>query len=126
MPRRYDAVLFMGPSGAGKGTLLTHLLQTFPDKFCLSVSHTTRKPRPHETDGVDYYFVTDDVMNTMVANDEFLEHAHVHTSQYGTSRGEIKRINAEGAAGGTDAQGRSRSSTSTSRASARSAGRSTR
>ena len=54
----YKPVVFVGPSGAGKGTLITALMKKFPDKFAFSVSATTRQPREGEIDGVHYNFVT--------------------------------------------------------------------
>lgn len=55
-------LLFCGPSGSGKSTLLKRLLEDFPDKFGFSVSHTTRKPRPGEENGVHYHFTNMDDM----------------------------------------------------------------
>lgn len=55
-------LLFCGPSGSGKSTLLKRLLEDFPDRFGFSVSHTTRKPRPGEEDGVHYHFTNVDDM----------------------------------------------------------------
>lgn len=75
-----------GPSGAGKSSLINKLREEFPDDFGFSVSHTTRKPRPGERDGVDYHFIDVDEMKAAIARGgEFIETAVVHTNMYGTS-----------------------------------------
>ena len=73
------------PSGAGKTSLVKALLERISD-VVVSVSHTTREPRPGEQDGVDYHFVSKPDFETMVAAGEFLEHARVFDNFYGTSR----------------------------------------
>ncbi len=73
------------PSGAGKTTLVRLLLQAEPSVH-LSVSYTTRAPRPGEVDGRDYRFVTRQEFEAMVGRGEFLEWAEVHGNHYGTSR----------------------------------------
>jgi guanylate kinase len=75
----------VAPSGAGKTSLLARLLKEEPN-IRLSVSYTTRAPRPGEADGREYHFVDRATFERMVANNEFLEHAHVHGNLYGTSR----------------------------------------
>lgn len=72
-------------SGAGKTSLIKALLTKNPD-IKLSISHTTRAPRPSEQNGVDYYFVNDAEFTAMMARAEFLESAHVHNARYGTSQ----------------------------------------
>lgn len=67
-----------GPSGAGKSTLIHMLQRDFPDAMGFSVSHTTRRPRPGEVDGVDYHFVERRDMERSIARGEFIEHALVH------------------------------------------------
>ena len=89
-----DGTLFIvsGPSGAGKTTLIDRVrtaLQPLNIELYFSVSHTTRKPRSGETQGVSYHFVSDEVFRAMVAAGEFLEHAHVHAHEYGTSKLEV-------------------------------------
>ena len=64
----------VGPSGAGKGTLINFMTSKFPDKFGFSVSYTTRQPRQGEVDGVHYNFVTMDKFKEMIAKNEFIEH----------------------------------------------------
>lgn len=77
--------IISAPSGAGKTSLVKALLKATPD-ITVSVSHTTRKPRPGETDGVEYHFVDVDTFRLMVADGAFLEHAQVFDNFYGTSR----------------------------------------
>mgnify|MGYP001549690393 FL=1 len=81
-----DGILFIvsAPSGAGKTSLLKALVES-TDRICVSVSHTTRAPRPGETDGQHYHFVDTATFERMVAAGEFVEHARVFDNQYGTS-----------------------------------------
>jgi guanylate kinase len=81
--------IISAPSGAGKTTLVQALL-TKLDDVVVSVSHTTRAMRTGEVEGVDYHFVSHDVFETMVKQDEFLEHAEVFGNHYGTSRQHIQ------------------------------------
>jgi guanylate kinase len=75
-----------GPTAVGKGTVVRHILEHHPE-IKLSISATTRKPRPGEIDGVHYFFVSETRFDDMVANNELLEHAVVHkTHRYGTPR----------------------------------------
>ncbi len=76
------------PSGAGKTSLVKALLKADP-AIRLSVSYTTRTPRPGESDGRDYHFVDRERFQHMLADGEFLEHAEVYGNFYGTSRGSI-------------------------------------
>lgn len=76
------------PSGAGKTSLVNALVERDAD-VVLSVSHTTRAPRPGERDGVHYHFVGDDDFEAMVREGEFLEHADVFGKRYGTGRGQV-------------------------------------
>lgn len=73
------------PSGAGKTTLCERLLKSLPD-LRMSISHTTRKPRDGEKQGVDYYFVDRKTFETMISNEEFIEWAEVYGNLYGTSK----------------------------------------
>ena len=81
-----DGILFIvsAPSGAGKTSLLKALVES-TDRICVSVSHTTRAPRPGETDGQHYHFVDTATFERMVAAGEFVEHARVFDNHYGTS-----------------------------------------
>jgi guanylate kinase len=83
--RKGMLLVISGPSGAGKGTLYTRLLNEDPS-MTFSVSYATRSPRPGEIDGNDYYFVDEDKFQQMVAADGFLEYASVHGHHYGTPR----------------------------------------
>ncbi len=74
------------PSGAGKSSLVKALLETAGEHVALSVSHTTRAPRPGEIDGREYHFTTPEDFQARVAAGEFLEHAQVFDNFYGTAR----------------------------------------
>lgn len=74
-----------GPSGVGKSTVVAHLRKAHPEVW-LSVSATTRKPRPGETHGVQYFFVDDEEFDKLVANGELLEWAEFSGNRYGTPR----------------------------------------
>ena len=77
-------VILSSPSGAGKTTLVKLLSEK--NNFNISVSHTTRKPRPNEINGKDYFFVSDKEFKRLIKNQEFLEYAKVFDNYYGTSR----------------------------------------
>jgi guanylate kinase len=83
------------PSGAGKTSLVRSLLATRPN-LVASVSHTTRKPRPQEVEGRDYYFVTPARFRQLVDEGAFLEHATVFGNDYGTGRAQIEEKLAAG------------------------------
>ncbi|KAJ9184766.1 hypothetical protein P3X46_004459 [Hevea brasiliensis] len=78
-------VVISGPSGVGKGTLISMLMKEFPSMFGFSVSHTTRAPRGMEKDGVHYHFTERSVMEKEIEDGKFLEFASVHGNLYGTS-----------------------------------------
>ncbi|MBS1128376.1 MAG: gmk [Nitrospirae bacterium] len=82
-----DGILFVvsAPSGAGKTTLCKGITESL-ENLTHSISYTTRKPRPGETDGRDYYFVTADRFRDMVQAGDFAEYAEVHANLYGTSK----------------------------------------
>lgn len=82
--------IISSPSGAGKTTLCTRLLAELSN-ITFSISHTTRPPRPGEEDGKDYHFVDTATFEKMVADNQFIEWAHVHGNRYGTARSEIER-----------------------------------
>jgi guanylate kinase len=84
-----------GPSGVGKGTLIRGLRERLPE-LELSVSATTRPPRPGEQDGVDYHFLAADQFERLVAGGEFVEHAEYSGNRYGTLRSELDRRLADG------------------------------
>jgi guanylate kinase len=83
------------PSGGGKTSLVNALLQR-DDRVALSVSHTTRAPRPGEQDGVHYYFVDDPTFEALAEQGAFLEHARVFDHRYGTGRAAVDRQLAQG------------------------------
>ena len=78
--------IISAPSGAGKSSLLRALLETMGGDLAVSVSHTTRSPRPGEVDGADYHFVEGVIFEAMVSQGDFMEHAQVFDNHYGTSR----------------------------------------
>ena len=86
MPNENDGVMVIlsSPSGAGKTTLVNLLSKQ--DNFEISISHTTRQPRPNETPNKDYYFVNDDEFKRLIKNEEFIEYAKVFKNYYGTTR----------------------------------------
>lgn len=93
-PLKRKGIIFVlsGPSGTGKSTIC-HSLRQSAD-FSFIVSHTTREPRPEETDGEDYTFVSDSEFVRCIDTNFFLEHAHVHGLRYGTPKQDvIDRIN---------------------------------
>ena len=85
--KQRDGILFVisAPSGAGKTTLCKGITDSL-ENLTHSISYTTRKPRPGEIDGRDYYFVTEERFRAMVQAGDFAEHAEVHTHLYGTSK----------------------------------------
>jgi guanylate kinase len=85
-----DVLVITGPSGVGKGTLIRLLLDRFPE-MKLSVSATTRAPRPGERDGVDYHFLSQAEFQEKIDDDEFLEWAEYAGNRYGTLRSELER-----------------------------------
>ena len=86
-PRLY---VVSAPSGGGKTSLVNALLEA-DEQVRLSVSHTTRAPRPGEKDGVHYHFVSEDEFLAVVENDAFLEHAEVFGHRYGTGKEAVER-----------------------------------
>ena len=88
--------MITGPSGVGKGTLIRGLLERVPE-LELSVSATTRAPRPGEEDGVDYHFLTSERFESRVNAGDFVEHANYSGNRYGTLRSELERRLAAGA-----------------------------
>jgi len=86
MPSYNDGVMIVlsSPSGAGKTTLVKMLSEL--DNFEISISHTTRQPRPNETPNKDYFFVNEDEFKRLIKNEEFLEYAKVFNNFYGTTR----------------------------------------
>ena len=92
---RVPVFVITGPSGVGKGTLIRTLRERLPE-LELSVSATTRDPRPGEEPGVDYHFLTDAEFEDRVNRGEFVEHARYSGRRYGTLREELERRGAGG------------------------------
>ncbi|KAI1767075.1 guanylate kinase [Hypoxylon sp. FL1150] len=96
LPQDRRPVVISGPSGVGKGTLFKKLFDAHKDCFALSVSHTTRQPRAGEAHGVDYYYVSPDEFESLIAADGFVEHAKFGSNRYGTSKQTIADQTAKG------------------------------
>ena len=89
-------IIFSAPSGAGKSTVVNHLLGLYPE-LEFSISATSRAPRGQEKHGVEYYFYTSDEFRSMIAEDKFVEYEEVYAgSFYGTLKSEVERIWAKG------------------------------
>lgn len=89
-------IIFSAPSGAGKSTVVNHLLGLYPE-LEFSISATSRAPRGQEQHGVEYYFYSSDEFRSMIAEDKFVEYEEVYSgSFYGTLRSEVERIWAKG------------------------------
>ncbi|WP_102374613.1 guanylate kinase [Raoultibacter massiliensis] len=93
--RHGNLFVISGPSGAGKGTLVARLLDAVDDAW-VSVSVTTRSPRPGEIDGIHYFFASDEEFDRLVAEDGLLEWANVHGCRYGTPRKTVEEHIANG------------------------------
>ncbi len=88
-------IVISGPSGVGKGTVVKRLLAEMPDLY-ISISVTTRQPRPGEIPGKDYIFIDDKYFEEMVVNNQLLEWAYVHGHYYGTPKKQVFEKLAEG------------------------------
>jgi len=89
-------IIFSAPSGAGKTTIVRHLL-SMGKNFAFSVSATSRKPRGKEVNGVDYFFITVEEFRAKISNDEFLEWQEVYPDNfYGSLKSEVEKILANG------------------------------
>lgn len=89
----YDMVVFTAPSGAGKTTIVKHLLARYPDQLSFSISATTRPKREKEEPGKDYYFLTKEEFKQKVTEGDFIEYEEVYEDRYyGTLKSEVERI----------------------------------
>ncbi len=84
-------VILSSPSGAGKTTISKKIQQKYQN-FKISVSHTTRKPRPNEVEGIDYYFINENDFKNKIKNDEFYEYAKIFGNYYGTSKESVLNL----------------------------------
>ena len=84
-------LILSSPSGAGKTTLTKKIQQKYQN-FKISVSHTTRKPRSNEVDGVDYFFINHEEFKKKISNNEFYEYAKIFDNFYGTSRDSVNEL----------------------------------
>jgi len=93
MAKERKGMMFIlsSPSGAGK-TTLTKKLAKNNSEFIISISHTTRKPRPHEINGTDYHFVSEEEFNSLVKKNSFFEHANIFDNRYGTLKKPILEL----------------------------------
>ena len=95
MSKRGKLIVISGPSGAGKSTVVSRAMQGRED-YCFSTSVTTRKPRPGEQDGREYFFITRERFEEMAAGGELLEYAQYVSNGYGTPRAFVEQKLAEG------------------------------
>tara|TARA_B100000427_G_C15491100_1_gene587654 strand:+ start:318 stop:950 length:633 start_codon:yes stop_codon:yes gene_type:complete len=97
MVKKRKGMMFVlsSPSGAGKTTLTKKLAEN-NNNFKISVSHTTRKPRPNEIDGKDYHFISKEEFDSLVKTNKFFEHAIIFNHQYGTMKEPVIKYMSEG------------------------------
>lgn len=93
--KRGNIFVISAPSGSGKTTLCNKLIKALPD-LKMSISHTTRKPRAGEIEGVDYFFVDKETFEKMISNNEFIEWAEVYGNFYGTSKSVLQQLMEKG------------------------------
>ena len=90
MVKKKTGMMFVlsSPSGAGK-TTLTKKIAKENDNFIISISHTTRKPRPNEVNGKDYYFINKKEFDSLIKGNNFFEYAKIFDNYYGTSKKKV-------------------------------------
>ena len=86
--------MLSSPSGAGKTTITKKISQKYPN-IKVSISHTTRKPRPNEIDGVDYHFVSQEKFKKLIKENNFYEYAKIFDNYYGTSKKSVNKLHQE-------------------------------
>lgn len=91
-PPQKPVIVISGPSGSGKSTLLSRLFRTHPQAFGFSISHTTRGPRPGETNGREYHFTTPAAFGELAETGAFIEHATFAGKSYGTSYEAVSEV----------------------------------
>lgn len=96
MEHRGLLVVISGFSGAGKGTIVHRLMERYPGEYALSISMTTRAPRPGESEGREYFFTTDERFTEAIAAGELIEHAGYCGHYYGTPRAYVEQRLGEG------------------------------
>ena len=84
-------VVLSSPSGVGKTTITKKIQQKY-NRFKISVSHTTRKPRPNEVNGVDYHFVSEKEFQDLISDNKFYEYAKIYNHYYGTSKDSVENL----------------------------------
>lgn len=94
--KRGTLIILSGPSGVGKGTVREQLFKMDDLNLAYSISMTTRKPRPGEVNGVDYYFVDQATFNQKIQEDGFLEYAQFVSNSYGTPKDKVEEMLEEG------------------------------
>lgn len=95
MDKKGILLIVSGFAGSGKGTLMKELTSRY-DNYALSISATTRQPRPGEVDGKDYFFIEKEKFEAMIENGEFLEHACYVGNYYGTPKAFVEKMLSEG------------------------------
>lgn len=85
-------IVLSGFSGAGKGTIMKHLLEAHPNDYNLSISATTRNPRPGEENGREYFFKSREEFDNMIENNELLEYATFNGNSYGTPKSYVEKL----------------------------------
>ena len=83
-------LVLSGFSGSGKGTVVKEVIKKYSDKYALSISATSRQPRPGETDGIEYFFKTREEFEEMIAKDELVEYAQYVENYYGTPKAYVE------------------------------------